>query len=50
MQVSGLILAAGLAVKVICHSDVTETWRQQALASDTRRAYLATMADPVCLR
>jgi hypothetical protein len=30
MQVSGLILAAGLAVKVICHSDVTGTWRQQA--------------------
>ena len=30
MQVSGLNLAAGLAVKVICHSDVTGTWRQQA--------------------
>jgi hypothetical protein len=23
MQVSGLILAVGLAVKIICHSDVT---------------------------
>ena len=30
MQVSGLNLAAGLAVKVICHSDVTGTWRHQA--------------------
>jgi hypothetical protein len=44
MQVSGLILTTGLAVKIICHSDVTGTRRQQASADDTLRAHLATMA------
>jgi len=29
LQVSGLVLTTSLAVKIICHSNVTGIWRQR---------------------
>jgi hypothetical protein len=50
MQASDLVLAAGLTLKIICHSDVTGTWRQRAPAGDTTRSHPASELNPSALK